>query len=369
MKKVLNIVPYQYLPYFSGGQKLIAHFNHYLGEQCVLHVAGTTDNDVSLAKTYSLHPILKKSRFRYADIGSFFRLQKLIKKERISTVIIEHPYLAWLGWLLKVTCNIKLIVHTHNIEYERFRTLGKSWWPVLKFYEGFVLRQADKVFCITEDDRQWMIDKLNLTPEKCIVVPYGITQKQMPDDKRYCKKAVCERHHFDPQQALFLFNGLLDYKPNLDALKIILEQTNPLLLKSKLQYNIIITGKRLPAELNELKAWNHVHVHYAGFVDDIDFYFKAADLFLNPVQSGGGVKTKMIEAIACGTTVVSTQTGATGIELSVTGDKLIIVDDNDWKGFADAVIKTADQQTSTPVEYYKYYNWQHIAEYVIKAIN
>ena len=66
--------------------------------------------------------------------------------EQIDTVIIEHPYLGWLGWMLKMSCNIQLIVHTQNIEYERFRTLGKSWWPVLKFYESFVLRQADKVF-------------------------------------------------------------------------------------------------------------------------------------------------------------------------------------------------------------------------------
>lgn len=368
MKKVLNIVPYQYLPYFSGGQKLIAHFNQYLGEQCVLHVAGTADNDAALANTYTLHSILKNTRFRYADIGSFFRLQKLIKKEQIDTVIIEHPYLGWLGWMLKVTCKIKLIVHTHNIEYERFRTLGKSWWPILKFYESFVLRQADKVFCITEDDRQWMINNMKLQAEKCIVVPYGITQKQMPDDKQQCKQQVCNKHKLDSTASLFLFNGLLDYKPNLDALHAILEQINPLLLKSNLHYNIIITGKRLPAELNELKAWNQQHIRYAGFVDDIDFYFKAADLFLNPVQSGGGVKTKMIEAIACGTTVISTETGAIGIEHAATGEKLIIVADDDWNGFAEEILKHAQQQTDTPVNYYKYYNWQQIAEQVVRSV-
>jgi len=368
MKKVVNIVPYPYLPYFSGGQKLIAHFNHYLGEQCVLHVAGTADNDAALADTYTFHPILKKSRFRYADIGSFLRIRSLIKKEQISTVIIEHPYLGWLGWALKATCKIKLVVHTHNIEYERFRTLGKSWWPMLKYYESFVLRQADKVFCITEDDRHWMINKMNLQAEKCMVVPYGITQKQMPDDKQHSKIALSKRHHFDPQHALFLFNGLLDYKPNLDALHVILEKINPLLLKSNLQYNIIITGKKLPAELNKLKAWNHVHIHYAGFVDDIDLYFKAADLFLNPVQSGGGVKTKMIEAIACGTTVISTATGAIGIERSVTGEKLVLVADNYWDGFADAILKHAQQQTETPADYYKYYNWQQITEQVVRSV-
>lgn len=369
MKKVLNIVPYPYLPYFSGGQKLIAHFNHYLGEQCVLHVVGTADNDHKLADTYTFHPVLNNSRFRYVDLGAFFRIRKLIKKEKISAVIIEHPYLGWLGWLLKITCNIQLIVHTHNIEYDRFRTLGKSWWPVLKFYERFVLQRADKVFCITEDDRQWMIRRLHLQADKCIVAPYGITQTQMPSDKLHCKNALAKRHQFDPQHALFLFNGLLNYKPNLDALKVVLEKVNPLLQEKALTYNIIITGKRLPAELNELKAWNEAHVYYAGFVDDIDFYFKAADLFLNPVQSGGGVKTKMIEAIACGTTVISTKTGATGIELPVTGNKLIVVNDDDWNGFAEAILRTAQQQSETPVDFYKYYNWKSIAEHVMKVIN
>jgi polysaccharide biosynthesis protein PslH len=369
MKKVLNIVPYPYLPYFSGGQKLIAHFNHYLGEQCVLHVAGTADNDNVLADTYRFHPVLKKSRFRYADVGSFTRIKQLIKREQIDTVIIEHPYLGWLGWLLKVSCKVKLVVHTHNIEYERFRTLNKSWWPVLKFYESFVLRKAHKVFCITEDDRQWMITKLNLPPEKCIVIPYGIIQEQIPIDKEQSKREVCRIHKLAPELPLFLFNGLLNYRPNLDALMVILQQINPYLQRKGLKYNILITGKRLPPELNELKAWNHQHIYYAGFVDDIDLYFKAADLFLNPVQSGGGVKTKMIEAIACGTTVVSTKTGATGIELSVAGGKLIVVDDNDWNGFAEAVSKALQLQTSTPVEYYSYYNWRRIAEHVMKALN
>ncbi|NCU04763.1 MAG: glycosyltransferase family 4 protein [Chitinophagaceae bacterium] len=361
MKKVLNIVPYPYLPYFSGGQKLIAHFNHYLGEQCVLYVAGTEDNDATQATTYHFCPLLKKSRLRYADAGAFFRLKRLIKKEGITTVIIEHPYLGWLGVLLKASCNIKLIVHTHNIEYDRFRTLGKSWWPLLKAYEKFVLRKADIVFCITEDDREWMTAQLHLQPQKCITVPYGIVQESMPADKAESKQIVCATHQLDPSLPLLLFNGLLDYKPNHDALMAILEEINPLLQKKGLAYNMLITGKRLPAELQELKAWNKQHIFYAGFVDDIDLYFKAADVFLNPVQSGGGVKTKMIEAIACGTTVVSTKTGATGIEHSVTGNKLSVVADHDWNSFAEQVVQHCKQTTATPASYYGYYNWRQIA--------
>lgn len=369
MKKVLNIVPYQYLPYFSGGQKLIAHFNHYLGEQCVLHVAGTADNDAALADGYSFHPLLKTSRFRYADIGSFFSIKKLIKEQHIDTVIIEHPYLGWLGWMLKKTCSIKLIIHTHNIEYERFRTMGKSWWPLLKLYEHLVLQMADTIFCISAEDKQWMTEKLNISSEKCLVVPYGINQKEMPAGKQESKERVCSKHGFNPQHSLFLFNGLLDYKPNLDALKIILEEINPILLRSSLKYNILVTGKRLPAEFNELKTWNQQHVYYAGFVDDVDLYFKSADLFLNPVQTGGGVKTKMIEAIAAGTTVVSTKSGATGIEAAVCGNKLLVIADNDWNKFADCILQNSHTASPSPAAYYQFYYWGNIIKKLITVLS
>ncbi|MBY0479269.1 MAG: glycosyltransferase family 4 protein [Chitinophagaceae bacterium] len=369
MEKVLNIVSYPYLPFFSGGQKLIAHFNEYLGEQCSLHVAGTADNDATMAKSYVFHPLLRKSKLRYADPGLYFRIKKLITEQQITTVIIEHPYLGWLGWMLKKSCKIKLIVHTHNIEYERFRTVGKNWWPLLKFYELWVLNQAHTVFCISEEDRTLMTEKMKIEAGKCILVPYGINQQQSPADKAESKALVCSKHGFDPTHKLLLFNGLLDYKPNLDALKIILEQINPQLISSNLKYTILITGKRLPAELDELKAWNNQHIFYAGFVEDIDLYFKAADLFLNPVQSGGGVKTKMIESIALGTTVLSTETGAAGIDKKICADKLLTVADNDWNSFTNIILDHYNTNAPTPEAYYQTYFWGNIIRKIIPILS
>ena len=138
-----------------------------------------------------------------------------------------------------------------------------------------------------------------------------------------------------PNEKILLFSGLLDYKPNLDALKVILDEINPLLLSQPaFQYKLFICGKGLPDELNSLKNYGDKNIIYTGFVRDIETYYKAASILLNPVQSGGGIKTKMVEAIAYGATVIATETGATGIEKRVCGNKLVIVPDNDWKGFA-----------------------------------
>jgi glycosyltransferase involved in cell wall biosynthesis len=147
----------------------------------------------------------------------------------------------------------------------------------------------------------------------------------------------------------------------LDALKLILEQINPLLLASTtFKYKIIICGKDLPIEMNNLLEYADKNIIYAGFVDSIDTYFKAADIFLNPVQSGGGIKTKMVEAIAYGATVVATETGAIGILKTVCGQKLSIVADNDWNGFANAILQVSSIESTTPEVYYEYYYWENI---------
>lgn len=369
MKRVLTIVPYPYLPFFSGGQKLIAQFTSFLGEQCALHVAGTKNNDTALATNYTFHPVLINSRLRYADLFAFFRLKKIIKEQRIETVIIEHPYLGWLGWMLKKSCGIKLVVHTHNVEYERFRTVGKSWWPVLKWYEGFVLRAADTVFCISEEDRSRIIDQLNVPASNCELIPYGITQNELPVDKVSSKEQICAKHKLDPNARLLFFNGLLDYKPNTDAVRAIIEKINPLLQQSGLHYNILIAGKRLPHEFGELKQWNSEHIFYAGFVEDIDLYTKAADILLNPVNSGGGVKTKMIEALGLNTSVVATETGATGVDISYCGDKLKIIPDDSWEEFLEAIVFFAkNPHIETPSLFYSRYNWKEIIKNTVSFI-
>ena len=362
MKKIAAIVPYTFLPGQSGGQKLISGFYNALGKITTLHVLGTPENNASLPALYNFKPMLRSSQFRYADIFSVFRIKSFLKLHETEWLIIEHPYLGWLAWLLKQATGVKLIVHTHNIEYQRFRSIGKWWWPLLKVYEKWVIQKSDLVFCITEEDRKGFIDELHIAHNKCVVIPYGIPQQALPEDKQETKEAVCKELNISTETKLLFFNGVLNYQPNLEALNNIIHRINPLLLSSNINYKILIAGKDLPASYNELKQWKHEHVHYLGFVNDIDRYTKAADILLNPVQSGGGVKTKMIEALGMNTTVVSTATGAAGVSQEFCGDKLVVVADDDWNTFASAVVKSVEQTTTIPGKFYKTFSWEYIAE-------
>ncbi len=370
MKKVLVIAPYSYLPSFSGGQKLIAQFLEWLGKETELMVITVAENDFSLAKNYSPIPWLKKKFSRYLDLSLVSKISTLIKKERFDTIIWEHPYYAWLASRIKNRTAIQTILHTHNIEYQRFRSTGRWWWPLLKIYEKWSFKKADALFFITPEDRDFAINIWKIKKEKCIDLPFGVEINNYPKDRLRSRSQIQAKHCIAAEKKIFLFNGLLDYKPNLDALKAILNEINPLLLsRSSFAYTIIICGKRLPDKLNDLKDYAGKNIIYAGFVDDITLYLKAADLFLNPIQSGGGVKTKMVEAIAYGDTVVSTQTGAVGMDKTICGEKLIIVPDNNWKGFADAIIANKDFVIETPQEYYNTYYWQKIIRRICYLIN
>jgi glycosyltransferase involved in cell wall biosynthesis len=50
-----------------------------------------------------------------------------------------------------------------------------------------------------------------------------------------------------------------------------------------------------------------------GFVEDLTGLYRECRLFVAPLTEGGGIKIKVLEAMACGIPVVTTPIGAEGI--------------------------------------------------------
>jgi len=361
LAKILDIIPYKILPAHIGGQKNIALFCKYLGQVNDLTTVSVEDNEIKLAENYRMIPLFSRKRIRYVNAFYVLSIKKIVQENSIKNVITEHPYMAWMGWYLKKTANVKWFVRSHNIEFERFRTLNKSWYKLLKIYEKWAYKNADTVFFITNEDIDFAVENNMVKKENAALLPFGVELKEMPSDKPEQKKKICDQYNIPGNATLLLFNGALDYPPNTDALSFILDNINPLLLKNaSLNYRIIICGRGLPSSFNELKDFAGKNIIYAGFVDDVYAYFKAADIFLNPVIKGGGIKTKIVEAMAYGATVISCVSGAAGIELSVCGEKIKIVPDDNAGAFIHEILKIKDLHMATPGEYYEYYSWENI---------
>ena len=133
--KILSIIPYKILPAQLGGEKGIAVFNEYLAKEVELTGVTTQNNDPSLAKGYKLLNILSDKRTRYGNLLLVRKLKRIISSLKITHVITEHPYYGWLAAILRKSTGIKWIVHSHNIEYMRSKSIGRWWWKALKTYE------------------------------------------------------------------------------------------------------------------------------------------------------------------------------------------------------------------------------------------
>jgi glycosyltransferase involved in cell wall biosynthesis len=226
--------------------------------------------------------------------------------------------------------------------------------------ERKAFERADLVLFKTDADRIAASRSFGINQGKCLIVPYGIKQKRQPASHPETRRWLMEENNILPDEKILLFAGSADHEPNMEALAIIRLQILPLLQKMNFRFRLIICGN-LPAK--KLNALNSIpKVIAKGFVPSIEEYLDSADVFINPVVSGSGVQSKNIEAIANGCNVVTTQFGATGLPSYLTGNKVFVSPNNDWKQFAINIAAASTQKAIVPQQFYYDYNWEKVID-------
>ena len=352
-----------------GGQKGIALFYKYLA--AFVQLTCLTIKSNSATEKYEVLNVLPNASSRYINPFVYFQVRKYIQQKQITHILFEHPYYAWLIMLIQRTTRCKVIVHAHNIEAERFKSIGKAWWKLLWYYERLAFSKADQIWFKTSNDRLYDQQVYQLPSLKCKIIPYGVELDQIPANEtlaQACDK-VKHRHAIHKEELVVLFNGTLSYKPNLDALMDILQEINPRLIEKNIPYKIIICGRSLPEHLQKLEKWKEKNIIYCGFVEDIDEYFMASDIFLNPLTDGGGIKTKLVEALGFGKLCISSVNGAIGVDAAYTNGRLVIVEDGNWNAYINAIITWKNNKlTDDNHEFYKYFAWKNIANLASKFV-
>ena len=364
MTRFLSVVWYQILPARFGGQKGIAEFNTYLSARHPLVCLCSRNNDPREA-SYPVLAELPLARRQVANPANWMHIIRKIRETGATHLIIEHCYYGLAGIWARFRTGTPLIVHAHNIESARFREMGKWWWSLLWLLERYTFRNANLILFKTAEDLDFARERFGVPASRCLVIPYGLTRVGVPDAAEKAAAAAAIRQQYDiaADEKILLFSGTLDYAPNANALALIVDQLIPMLsAMTNRPFRVIACGRIINPGYQRLLELNHDHYTYAGMVENLQPYLLAADVFINPVYEGGGIKVKTMEALSFNLPVVSTAHSARGISLESTGGKLRIAEEGNWDSFCQLVIEAMDDTSKTPDAFFDTYHWSTLVE-------
>jgi glycosyltransferase involved in cell wall biosynthesis len=366
--RLLSIAPYRVLPATTGGHWGIVAMHDALGRLCQDHVLGTADNGPADDKSFELHRIFPASPRRYLPGFGWRKAKGIARRYDVTHIFCDHPYMAPLAMLLSRRLKLPWALRCHNIEAERFRHLGRWWWRILRLYERFAMRAADVIFFITPEDCARAMSLYDLEEGKCQLAPYGTPLRAAPIPHDAPKEQLAAELGLNPGIPWLYFLGVHSYAPNAEAVRHILDEVYPRLKVAGLHCEILIAGKGLSDELKADIAATNGGIRTLGFVNDLEVFLNACGVMLNPMLSGGGIKTKAVEALAYNKIVVSTANGAAGLLPGACGANLLIAPDGDWDAFAACVLQAVEQRPAIPQAFYDYYNWEAIARHVLQTL-
>jgi len=113
-------------------------------------------------------------------------------------------------------------------------------------------------------------------------------------------------------QRRVLFVGYLSYAPNFHGLEWFLNFVWPLIQRHVPDALLDIVGKNPPAFVRQAHGKSGIVVH--GYVNDLSSLYQSAALSVVPLHAGSGTRLKILESVANGVPVVSTELGALGID-------------------------------------------------------
>lgn len=195
--------------------------------------------------------------------------------------------------------------------------------------------------------------------EKITIIPTGV------DLERFFPGNL-ER---DP--ATLVVSGKMSYHANIRMVTHLMENIMPRVWSHKPEVRVLVVGKDPPPKVKAFSADPRVEV--TGYVPEITPYLQRATIAVAPLLYGAGIQTKVIEAMACQTPVITSSYGNSGVG-AIPGEGLLVADQKDE--FANYILDLLNHPERSRllgeagrkfVE--ARYNWENIARDVERLYN
>jgi glycosyltransferase involved in cell wall biosynthesis len=279
-------------------------------------------------------------------------LRARLRDGRFDVVQIESPFLLPYVRAIRESSSAAIALRSLNVEFRIWERLAMSETNVvrrlalrtiarrLRRYEVAQLDVCDAIIPITEADAR---DFRALGCTRAMYVLSGGVEvddssriadrgsQAHPSEARILGGGSCDLRSAirDLAGDLVGFLGSLDYRPNQEAAIWIAEQLRP---RMRVETELHVAGARAPEWLRARLVASGVV--FDGEVEDAAAFVRGMGVMIAPILSGGGMRIKILEAMAAGKAVVTTTIGAEGIDVR-DGVNALIADDAE--GFAAAI--------------------------------
>ncbi len=191
------------------------------------------------------------------------------------------------------------------------RLLWEREWRQLRRYEGQVCRTFEAVTAVSEEDRQALLDAIG-GHRDIPVIPIAVdAEREAPIARQPGARGI-------------LSLATMMWPPNVDGVLWFASSIYPLIKRQVEGVHFFVVGQRPVPEVRALPAQDAT-IEVTGYVPDPAPYIAGSACLIVPLRSGGGMRVKILEALARGIPVVSTTIGYEGIDL-IPGEHLLVGD-------------------------------------------
>jgi glycosyltransferase involved in cell wall biosynthesis len=212
-------------------------------------------------------------------------------------------------------------------EYLGLHTEGRALvqrvdaWAAVR-QERRVLRLADAAVVFTERDRL-LLAATAPSRTRIETIPIGADVPSEPVDGQ------------EARPPMVLFVGSYRHPPNIDAALRLVREIMPRVWAAHPEATVELVGELPPPEI---RALDGPAVRVAGLVPSVAPHLARAAVVTAPLRLGGGMRVKVVDALAAGKAVVSSALGAQGMTARH-GHELLIADgDQDFAGAICALL-------------------------------
>ena len=260
----------------------------------------------------------------------------------------------------------RTVVTIHDLVAFRFpATIPMKYGLYMRLMIRLAVRSADQVIAASQQTRDDLVNRLGVPAEKITVIYGGLASRFEP--MRDALRLAEVRCRYGLREPYILFVGNLEPRKNLVRL---IEAFGRLKARESIPHQLVLAGKRgwlfRPIfETVEQLGLNR-EVIFTGYVppEDLPALYGMADLFTFPsLYEGFGLP--VLEAMACGTPVVTAPTGSIP---EVAGDAAWYVDPWDVEALTEGLARvlkdfeTRSKLVARGVLQAKRFSWTKTAE-------